>query len=223
MKRETPQGERELTVYFPAPAVPSGAGFVIVGFTAALVILPALFRLWLVFLCVNHILILAGWGLENLLLIHGETSWIPVAGAGIAIVAFTVPFCLLIARVAAHWCRRLRRSWWLRLSRSGFEINDRTFTPRHYGWDEIDKFALVAPAGDVEDAPMAPPKTYSEAFRDGVYAPPTVVGFHYLPERRRRRSLASKLFFHATSVDGTKADGSVMVIGTGRPTRRSIC
>lgn len=209
MTRDTSQGEKELIVYFPAATVPSVAAFVIVGFTAALVLLPALVALWLLFLGVNHLLVLAGWGSENWLLIRGESSWIPVAGACIAVLVFAVPLCLLIARVAVHWGRKLRRSWWLRLSGSGFEINDRIFTPRRYEWAEIDKFMLAAPAGQVQDAP-AEWTTYSDAFLGGVDTPPTIVAFHYRPERRRRRSLASTLFFHATSRDGTKADGPVM-------------
>jgi len=49
------------------------------------------------------------------------------------------------------------------------------------------------------------------ASKDGAtYTPPSMVGFRYSPECGRRRSPASRLFFQASSLDGTRADGSVM-------------
>ena len=204
-------GEQELIVRFPAAKIRFGTGTIIVSATALMLAVPVAFCLWLLLLFVSHVLFLAGWGSGDLLLIHGETSWIPVVGAGLAIFTVTLPLAWLIARIVAHWWRRVRNAWWLRLSREGFEVNDRLFVPRRYRWHEIDKFMLVVAGGHVEDAVLEPQKTYAEAFQDGAtYTPPTMVGFRYSPGGGRRRSPASRLFFQASSLDGTRADGSVM-------------
>ncbi len=208
---EPSESEGEMIVRFPAPNLRGGvASVVIVAVTAVLIVMPIVVCLCLLFLCVGQLLSLAGWGSDDLLLIRGETSWVPVAGAGLAILTLALPPVWLIARIGAHWWRRLRKAWWLRLSSKGFEVNDRVFAPRRYEWREIDEFMLVAPGGRVQDAVPHPPKTYAEAFKDGTSAPPTVVGFRYLPRSGRRRSLASRIFFNASSADGTKADGAVV-------------
>jgi hypothetical protein len=208
---ESSQSEEETIIRFPAPNLRGGVvPLVIVGVTAVLILLPIIVCLCLLFLCVGQLLSLAGWGPDDLILIRGATSWVPVAGAGLAILTVAFAPAWLIARVGAQWWRRVRKAWWLRLSSKGFEINDRVFAPRRYEWREIDEFMLVAPGGHVRDAVPQPSKTYAEAFRDGTHVPPTVVGFRYSPRSGRRRSLASRIFFNASAADGTKADGPVV-------------
>ena len=60
---------------------------------------------------------------------------------GAAAVAMFGP---LTTRMAVVGWRSVRGNWWLRLSSSGFEINDRMFGPRRYEWAEIDRFLLAA-------------------------------------------------------------------------------
>jgi hypothetical protein len=121
-------------------------------------------------------------------------------------------FVWLIVRSAVHCIRKARRAWWLRLSSTGFEANDRLLKPRRYHWRDIDKFMLVAPSSDIEDAVVAPAKTFAEAFRDGGTQYPVFrVGFHCSPGYLRR--LANRLFRHMSGLcgqDGTRADGLVM-------------
>jgi hypothetical protein len=54
--------------------------------------------LWLLFLSANQLLVLAGWGWGNLILIRHETRWLPVAGAGLAWLALTLLFLWISAR-----------------------------------------------------------------------------------------------------------------------------
>lgn len=86
--------------------------------------------------------------------------------AGINLVIF-VP---KVVKLCAAWVRGVRDAWWLRLSTTGFAINDRVFGPaRRHKWCEIQSFELVPRTG-----------------ADGR------VGFRYSPEchrfRPRRRS-----------------------------------
>ena len=111
--------ERELIVRFPAAKIRFGIEIIIVSVPALMLAVPVAFCLWLLLLFVSHVLFLAGWGSGDLLLIHGETSWFPVAGAGLAILTVALPPAWLIARIGAHWWRRVRNAWWLRLSSDG--------------------------------------------------------------------------------------------------------
>jgi hypothetical protein len=89
--------------------------------------------------------------------------------------------------------------WWLRLSSTGFEVNDRLGKPRRYEWREIDKFMLVESQPAVEDVPAAEWPIIKH------------VGFRYSPGRRR--TLANKLCLikgRPPDRDGTKADGLIM-------------
>jgi hypothetical protein len=202
-------GEPELVVYYPALSVRFGVNHVIVSFMAILIGALTAGSLWLLFLCANQLLVLAGWGWGNLLLIQHEASWLPVAGAGLILLPVTLVSSWFFVLPAAHWLRKARRAWWLRLSSKGFEVNDRVFAARRYEWHEIDKFMLVAPSAHVEHAVVAPPKTFADAMRDGgTQSPAFRVGFRSSPGHRRK--LASKLVSGLRGRDGTRVDGLVM-------------
>ena len=70
---------------------------------------------------------------------------------------------------------------------------------------------LVAPSPHIEDAVVAPAKTFAEAFRDGGTQYPVFrVGFHCSPGHRR--TLANRIFRRISGMcgqDGTRADGLV--------------
>jgi hypothetical protein len=61
-------------VYYPALSVRFGVNHVIVSFMAILIGALTAGSLWLLFLCANQLLVLAGWGWGNLLLIQHEAS-----------------------------------------------------------------------------------------------------------------------------------------------------
>ncbi len=201
--------EPELVVYYPALSVRFGVDFVIIGFMSILIGMLTAGSLWLLVLCANQLLVLAGWGWGDLVLIQDETSWFPVAAAGLALLPTTLLFCWFSVLAAVHCLRKVRRAWWLRLSSEGFEVNDRVVTARRYGWHEIDKFMLVAPSADIDYAVVAPGKSFVEAYRDGgTQSPAFSVGFHSHPGHRRK--LASKLRSGLRGRDGTRVDGLVM-------------
>jgi len=109
---------------------------------------PAALALWLLFLSVNQLRIMAGVApaeFDNLqLVIDPSTPW-QVIGAGIACLVVVFSFGFLAVRFAVLGWRCTRRRWWLRLSTVGFEVNDRIFRPRRYQWSDIDGFVLVGP------------------------------------------------------------------------------
>jgi len=143
--------------------------------------------LWLLFLCLNQLRILAGVGsssFDELQLVIDPASPLLVVWCGVVLLPVTLMFGWPAARLAAMSRRSARGDWWLRLSSDGFVVNDRTFRPRRYDWCEIDKFVLV----------------------NGVY-----VCFRFAPERRRR--LVNSLWNVMAGLrdsDGTKTDGRVM-------------
>lgn len=203
------RGEPELVVYYPALRVRLGVDFVIVSFMFIPIGALTAGSLWLLFLCANQLLARAGWGWGHLLLIQHEASWLPVAGAGLVLLPMTLLSGWFMVRAAAHSLRKARRTWWLRLTSKGFQVNDRVFTPRRFEWHEIDKFVLVAPSADIEYAVVGPPKTFAEAVRGGsTQSPAFRVGFHCSPGRRRKP--ASKLYSGLRGSDGTRVDGLVM-------------
>ena len=184
----------ELVVYYPALSVRFGVDFVIIGFMSILIGMLTAGSLWLLVLCANQLLVLAGWGWGDLVLIQDETSWFPVAAAGLALLPTTLLFCWFSVLAAVHCLRKVRRAWWLRLSSEGFEV---------------DKFMLVAPSADIDYAVVAPGKSFVEAYRDGgTQSPAFSVGFHSHPGHRRK--LASKLRSGLRGRDGTRVDGLVM-------------
>lgn len=202
-------GAPELVVHYPALSGRPGIGMVIVGLASIAVGGLTAGLLWLLFLCANQLLVLAGWGWGNLLLIQHETSWLPVAGAGLVLLPMALLFSWFVLLVAFHSVRKARRAWWLRLTSKGFEVNDRIFRARRFEWREINKFMLVAPAAHVEHAVVVPGKAFAEAFREGgTQSPAFRVGFRSAPGHRRR--LTRKLFSGLRGRDGTEVDGLVM-------------
>lgn len=203
----------EFVIRFPALRFHLGAALILV-ISGLLAGAPYALCLWLLMLWVRQLLFLAGWGSGDMVLISGEASWTPVVGAGLAVLVVALPLTWLIATVSSHWWRRIRRAWWLRLSMTGLEVNDRVFGPRRYAWHEIDSFMQVAPGGRVPAGPQ-PQKTYTQAYVEAldageVDAQPGYVGLRFAPRSGRRRSLRSRLLFHARGADGVRADESVM-------------
>lgn len=125
----------------------------------------------------------------------GGMLWLGLLGA--AAVALFGP---LAARMAVVGWRSVHGNWWLRLSSTGFEVNDRVFRPRRYQWAEIDKFLLPFDATEGTPAPR--------------------IGFHYAPGHQYGRADTLR---HPSGrsrhPDETKVDVAVMGIGTGRSTR----
>ena len=163
---------------------------------------------WLLFLAVNQLFVLAGSGWGTLILIHHETRWLPVAGCAVAWFALTWLFLWATARIALHCTRRIRRTWWVRLTRTGFEVNDRIFGPRRYSWNEINQFMLVAPRHQIRAAVVTPPTTFLEKLKVGYgFRAVLCVGFECTTGRR---ALELRLFGSPVSRDGTRADGLIV-------------
>lgn len=135
---------------------------------------------------------------------------IPLAAAmtGLVLIAVTWLFGWLAVRLAVVSWRSGRGDWWLRLSSSGFEVNDRILRPRRYAWSDIEKFMLVAPSAQIEHAVLAPSISVAEAVKGGGVQPSFRVGFAV--STGHRRSLARRLFADFRGRDGTRADGTVM-------------
>jgi hypothetical protein len=71
--------------------------------------------------------------------IYGPAVFLLILGGFVAPV-----FMLYMVRHVAAWGRSARGAWWLRLSTTGFEVNERLFgPPRRYKWCEIDSFILT--------------------------------------------------------------------------------
>jgi hypothetical protein len=138
----------------------------------------------------------------------------PLGIVGLAVVGSTntLMFGPIAVRMAVVGRRSVRGAWWLRLSSTGFEVNDRLVKPRRYDWRDIDKFMLVAPSADIADAVVAPGKTGAEVFTHGGTQNPVLrVGFHW--SSGHRATLANKLFASMSGLrgrDGTKSHGLVM-------------
>ena len=128
---------------------------------------------------------------------------------GAAVAALFGP---IACRIAAIGWRSTRGGWWLRLTATGFEVNDRVFTPRRFGWGDIDRFMLVAPASQIEHAVVTPGATFTQSLSTGGDPIAALrVGFHCAPGYRR--PLASRVFRPFTAMishDGTQADGLIM-------------
>jgi hypothetical protein len=201
-------GEREVVVHYPATNTRFGRIFV----TLLLSMLTVIFG-WLPFLALNQLLIFAGFGLIPSLE-DPSATWPLVAVLLVVLTPGPLVLGYFTVRVAVLGARSARGDWWLRLSRSGFEVNDRLTKPRRYEWHEIDEFMLVATSADPEAAVVAPAKTFAEAAKDGDTGHCALrVGFRYTPPGRRR-TLANRLWRIMSGPprdrDGTKADGLVM-------------
>ncbi len=143
-----------------------------------------------------------------LLVAYPPSNPLATATIGLVVIAVVWAFGWLAARIGVIAWRSGRGDWWLRLSSNGFEVNDRIFTPRRYGWRDIEKFMLVAPSHQIEHAVLAPSISFAEAVKDGVPPPLFRVGFAL--STGHRRSLSRRLFADFSGRDGMKADGSVM-------------
>jgi hypothetical protein len=198
----------------------TGGGLAVLG--AALRMIPAFLfgmvafiPLWLTFLCLNQLRILAGLGSEHLtgfrLVTDPGSPW-QVIACGIVLLPVTWLLGWLAGRIWILRWRAVRGQWWLRLSTRGFEVNSRLLRPRRYEWGDVDKFMLVTTAPNPEDAVLAPAKTFGQAIGEDGGAPPSlIVGFRYSARRRRTRTIK---FLRATrglrGLDGTKPDEIVM-------------
>ncbi|MDH6246209.1 hypothetical protein [Mycobacterium sp. OTB74] len=98
----------------------------------------------------------------------------------------------MVARLAALGIRSGRGGWWLRLSSTGFEVNDRVLRPRRYAWRDIDRFVL------------------GHANLEGIASPR--VGFRYAPDYSLtlRKRLCRRLGGPARDPEGVKIDVAVM-------------
>jgi len=150
----------------------------------------------------------AGLWFLYLLVIYPPSIPLAVVAVGLVSIATTWLFGWLALRVAVISRRSGRGDWWLRLSTSGFEVNDRILRPRRYDWCDIEKFMLVAPTAEIERAVLTPAISFSEVGKDGGGLPVFRVGFAL--STRRRRSLSRRLFADFSGRDGTRADGTVM-------------
>jgi hypothetical protein len=201
-------GEREVVVHYPA----ANGRFGRIVATLLLGMLTLIFG-WLPFLAFNQLLIFAGLGLIPSLE-DPSATWPLVAVLLVVVTPGPLVLGYFTVRVAVLGGRSASGDWWLRLSRRGFEVNDRLSKPRRYEWHEIDKFMLVATSTDPETAVVAPAKTFAEAAKDGDAGHSALrVGFRYTP-LARRRTLANRLWRIMSGPprdrDGTKADGLVM-------------
>jgi hypothetical protein len=75
--------------------------------------------------------------------IYGPAVWLWIVGG------FVTPmFIRNVIRHLAAWVRSVRGAWWLRLSTTGFEVNDRLLgAPHRHKWCEIDSFVLARKSG----------------------------------------------------------------------------
>ena len=145
-----------------------------------------------------------------------------VVMVGLVLWPGTLLFSWLTARLAVAAWRSGHRHWWLRLSSTGFEVNDRIFAARRYDWREIDKFMLVAPSDQIENAVVVPGKTFTEVLKAGPAQ---------LPGHSAWASIACQDIAHgwrtgysAACVAPMGPDRTVWswASGTGLSTRRSI-
>lgn len=186
-----PQG-RELTLYYSDADGLLGRAVLV-----CVIGLPTAVSLWLLFLCVNQLRIMAGVApteFDNLQLVTDPSGPWEVIGAGAALLAIALPLTLLVAWFAVLGWRSARREWWLRLSSEGFEVNDRLWGPRSYRWCEIDRFVLVGHRTAPEAGSGPGPQTFSEVVRDGAAPQAVRVGFRYVPELRARPRRAADAY-----------------------------
>jgi len=128
--------------------------------------------------------------------------------AGVLIVLASWLCCLMAARTTVLVWRSVRRRWWLRLTSTGFAVNDRIFAPRRYEWHQINQFMLVASTKQIGAAIVLPPKTFIERLKPASGQAPTLrVGFKCAPGHRPR---SAWLVGDMVSKDRIRADGLIM-------------
>jgi hypothetical protein len=205
---QEPSSDQDVVYY---PAVNGRLGRIVV--TVLLFMLTAA-PLWLLFLCLNQIRILAGLGsryFDQQLVSDPSTPW-QVVWCGVALLPVIWILGWFSVTFAAHGIRRARGQWWLRLSSKGFAVNNGLFKPHRYEWPEIDEFMLVTTGDHGADQVAAAAKTFTDVLKDGDDEPAGwIVGYRYSPGHRR--TIANRRFrtmSGARGRDGTKADGVVM-------------
>jgi hypothetical protein len=180
-------GERELVLYY----TDVDGRFVRILFTAFFGVL-AIGCLWLLFQWVTDL----------------PTGSTDLVVPGLFLWPGTLLFCWITVRLAIAAWRSARGHWWLRLTSTGFEVNDRIFGARRYDWQEINRFMLVAPSDQVQTAVVLPGQTFTGALKAGPGQLPMLrVGFQCAPGHRPR---LAKLSGDLRGRDGTRADGVVM-------------
>lgn len=105
---------------------------------------------------------------------------------GLLILAGGLPIAAWL--VIGGW-QQATGAWWLRLSSTGFEVNDR-LRPRHYRWADIEQFMLVDHDGVPlpAEAEVPPARSWGEVIgggADATTAPAALVAFRCRPGRRR--------------------------------------
>lgn len=105
---------------------------------------------------------------------HEDWAW------GVPVTVFVICGAALTALLSAHiltpWWRITRGAWWLRLSASGLEINERLGRPQRYQWRDFERFFLVPTPADLDSTELAPRLTFSEKFAQGInYVGPPVL------------------------------------------------
>ena len=121
---------------------------------------------------------------------------------------------LVSARILTPWWRITRGAWWLRLTASGLEINDRLGRPKRYQWRDFERFVLVPSPTDLGSAELAPQLTYAEkvAYARQHSASPIpgglVPGFQLVPHYPRNCLQKRRNRLYRT-VEGPTPDGFV--------------
>jgi hypothetical protein len=135
-------------------------------------------------------------------------TMIPRVLTGVLLFLVSWLFTWMAALATVLLSRSIRGRWWVRLTTTGFAVNDRVLAPRRYGWHEINQFMLVAPANEIGAAIVGPPKTFIERLTGGRGQRPTLrVGFECTPGHR---PLASRLPGGMVSKDGIRAHGLII-------------
>ena len=130
------------------------------------------------------------------------------------------PFGALMALGSAvfliqSW-RITRGAWWLRLTASGLEINERLGRPRRYQWRDFERFVLVPTSADLDSTELAPQLTYGEKVAQGIKAGGATVvlvglvpGFQLVPTYPRSYS-HKRINRQYRTFDGPTPDGFVV-------------
>ena len=94
-------GDQELVLPYPALNIRFGVSFVIVSFVSVVLGMLAAVCLWLSVLCVNQLLVLAGWGWDDFF-VDPSASWLPVAGVGLVVLPGTLMVAWFVVLSAVH-------------------------------------------------------------------------------------------------------------------------
>lgn len=161
----------------------------------------------------------ACWPLYDLLAVTGPgrqlspedpSSWATVAFIFVLFGVWAWVFGWFTAQLLVRSWRVARGGWWLRLSSTGLEVNDRLGRPRRYEWRDIDRFMLVSQSQHFDTAVPAPAKTFAEALADGdSQVVGSVVGLRLVPDYPRTY-WQSRIHRIYRDRDGIHPDGAVV-------------